>query len=330
MDEKIIDIHQNDPIWNKAMQFVLDLDRSPEDSELTTALYEWLDENPEHRTAYQQAELIWALTGTPELQENLLDGGNTASTPKVPLIQEEKRNRKRSWPIQAFSATSIAACLVFIAVQPAYTFHDFETGTGEHKQITLSDSSITTLSAKTAINTKFNATERRISMTSGEAFFQVSKDSSRPFTVETDWGNVTVLGTRFNIRAGLKESMVVTVEEGVVEVGNIPGYKPKKLYKGDQLTLSREGLVHYEKIEIDEVAAWRNQEFVIENWTINEFIEEIDRYHPGFTIHIKGSGGNQKISGVFHLDDPTAALKTAVAPFGGNVYNLGPATIVNL
>ena len=55
----------------------------------------------------------------------------------------------------------------------------------------------------------------------GEAFFDVTKDPNRPFVIQIDNNQVTVLGTSFNLKNG--EDFELALVEGKVEVADSTG-----------------------------------------------------------------------------------------------------------
>jgi transmembrane sensor len=67
----------------------------------------------------------------------------------------------------------------------------------------------------------FDGVSREIDMHNGEVYFEVAKDSSRPFIIHTGILDIKVLGTSFVVRAikGVREQEVV-VKEGRVQVAN--------------------------------------------------------------------------------------------------------------
>ena len=339
MQKNTQDTPEHDEVWSQALDFVMSLHETPEDLELRQKLALWLSEHPSHQEAYQQAEMIWALTGQVEPQ---YDCGSAANEPEpqnntapanvTPI--NSARPKYRTWPLRFVVPAAIAACMAWImlpSMNIARLLPDtISTSVGEQQTITLSDGSTTILSTQTSMDTRFDGLVRHIVLHSGEAFFRITKDPARPFTVATEWGKVTVVGTRFNVKAGLNQPLVVTVEEGVVDVSYHQGRNTQRLLAGDRLTLSDTGLAERTRIAIDQIATWRNQEIIVNNWTIGELIQELERYQPGVTALLGGSLSDQRISGVFHLNDPLAAMTAAVTPLGGNVRRIGPLTIVSL
>ena len=97
-------------------------------------------------------------------------------------------------------------------------------GTGAHPdavtKITLPDGSVVKLNANSSIEypEKFIAGTRDVKL-SGEAFFEVTKDSLHPFRIETTHAAVEVLGTSFNVSAYPEADRVeVNVETGKVRL----------------------------------------------------------------------------------------------------------------
>ncbi|WP_454880293.1 FecR domain-containing protein [Sphingobacterium detergens] len=88
--------------------------------------------------------------------------------------------------------------------------------------------------------TLFNDKIREVSI-SGRIFFDVTKDSSRRFVVETPFFNVKVIGTSFWVLADEHtEKQQVAVKSGKVEVGGIQEAesKPYILLPSERLTLN--------------------------------------------------------------------------------------------
>lgn len=91
---------------------------------------------------------------------------------------------------------------------------------GERKRVVLPDSTKVHLNSgsKLVYNKKFNGSTRQVYL-SGEALFDVSKNPSRPFLVNTDKMMVRVLGTVFNVKCyETSENVEAMVVEGKVEV----------------------------------------------------------------------------------------------------------------
>lgn len=132
--------------------------------------------------------------------------------------------------------TAIAALLAIISSAGIFYFKDslsdkktllatnynkFVTPIKEFKQLQLPDSTIVYLNANSTLEVQQDFTkqsERRVKLT-GEAFFDVKKDSKHPFKIQVGELEVKVLGTSFNIKAHAATAEVkVAVKTGKVNV----------------------------------------------------------------------------------------------------------------
>jgi ferric-dicitrate binding protein FerR (iron transport regulator) len=130
--------------------------------------------------------------------------------------------------------------------------------------------------------------ERRVKM-EGEAFFEVAKDASKPFVVETPSGEVTVLGTSFNVSEKTVGHVAVAVATGKVELSPkgsdsaiilLPN--EKGIYNADNSELIREDSKNLNEL------AWRTKKLVFDNTTLSSAISTIqDFYHVSIQIENK-------------------------------------------
>ncbi len=96
----------------------------------------------------------------------------------------------------------------------------YQTGHKEIKKILLRDSTVIWLNANSTLRVpkSFGSKERRLALT-GEANFEVQRDTLRPFLVDTRAIQVRVLGTAFNLRAYPElQEVKVSVSHGLVQV----------------------------------------------------------------------------------------------------------------
>ena len=77
------------------------------------------------------------------------------------------------------------------------------------------DGSVAFLNHNSSVEYDKDFSSRNIKL-DGEAFFSVTKDET-PFTITTDFAEITVLGTEFNVKSE-KEEIDVEVEHGMVMV----------------------------------------------------------------------------------------------------------------
>jgi transmembrane sensor len=176
----------------------------------------WCAEDPRHEAAYRRFESIWQDAATLEELKPLA---------MLPLARDPWWRRVRAslavhplrWSASATLTAAITGIGLWFLLTPAY----YTTEIAEVRDIHLSDGSEVTLGAHSSLEVGFRLRERRVALTSGVAFFSVTKNPSRPFVVLVGDKEVRVVGTKFEIRRD-PASMRVSVVEGTVEVMQLP------------------------------------------------------------------------------------------------------------
>lgn len=140
------------------------------------------------------------------------------SLPEYNVEEELSRFKKRidsstpqvKAPVYQLNKTrfiSIAAAILVAAFTGIYYFYladpnlmTFETAYGETQSFTLPDGSIVILNASSSLSYSEKEWENNRSLNlQGEAYFKVT--TGNRFAVQTDLGNVSVLGTEFNVKS---------------------------------------------------------------------------------------------------------------------------------
>jgi ferric-dicitrate binding protein FerR (iron transport regulator) len=130
-----------------------------------------------------------------------------------------------------WSAAALAAVVVFImfftgtetaaTIKTAKTPSEVSTKNGSRSKITLPDGTQVWLNGNSRLfydNENFGKTIREVSLT-GEAYFDVVKNATKPFVIHTAEINIKVLGTAFNVKAYPEDKQTETsLIRGSVEV----------------------------------------------------------------------------------------------------------------
>lgn len=149
-------------------------------------------------------------------------------------------------------------------------------------QVILSDGTKVWLNAysKLVFPSKFTGNSRTVTLT-GEAYFEVAKDKSKPFIVSTDNSKIEVLGTHFNIMAYKDEANnLVTLLEGSVKVNS--GTAKVLLKPGQQAEISRNNLSSVllnNEIDTEQIIAWKNGYFMFANEPVESIMRKISRWY---------------------------------------------------
>lgn len=161
------------------------------------------------------------------------------------------------------------------------------TGPDETKEIVLPDGSTVWMNETSTIRYAVDKSSSHRSVElSGEAFFQVVKDPTRPFHVKTADVSVTVLGTEFNVKAYNRcEETMVTLKNGKVTV---------ETTEQELFTLDPGEMLAYNKVtkkteqtvtDPDVATAWKQREIYFDNETLEEILNILEKqYHTTFDV----------------------------------------------
>lgn len=155
-------------------------------------------------------------------------------------------------------------------------FNRLSTPRGGEYHITLSDGSRVYLNAATELKYPivFSPTKREVYL-SGEAYFEVSRDSLRPFYVVTDAARIRVYGTRFNINTHHNRMQTVLVE-GHIGIRGKQEEREYHLQPSDLATFTPDGrLTDLRQVDTFPYIAWRSGKFVFENKYLEDILDHL-------------------------------------------------------
>lgn len=184
--------------------------RGPLTEEENKELATWLRSDPRCREVY--AEMC--------ATENLFD--LLTWNEDRPAAERQRRRSQatlgRRWLVPVGMAAAILGGLFLAA-----SMRDYENGlpiateVGGRRTLQLSDGSKVTLNTDSAVEIRYAAQQRSVRLTRGEAFFEVARDTNRPFRVFAGDVQVQAIGTAFNVRVR-SATVEVLVSEGRVGI----------------------------------------------------------------------------------------------------------------
>jgi transmembrane sensor len=187
---------------------------------------------------------------------------------------------------------------------------------GGQYQLILPDGSRVWLNAASSITypTAFSGKERAVTIT-GEAYFEIASNKSRPFRVTTGNLVITDIGTQFNVMAYSDEKSVqATLVEGSIKVSK--GQAGIVLAPGQQAVAGNGS--HTIKIineaNIDEVIAWKNGSFQFSNMDLRTIMRQLTRWYD-VDVVFEGNTPDIRIGGFIHKN---VSLSTVMEFLKGN------------
>lgn len=163
--------------------------------------------------------------------------------------------------------------------QQAMQSNELATPRGGENTVILSDGTTVHLNAgsKLTYPVRF-AGKRRLVALEGEAYFDVAADAKRPFVVRTHLGEITVLGTAFNVNAYTDSPVCyTTLVRGKVRV-DAGNKQTVTLLPGEQAMLTAS---HMEKREVnlEEYVGWVNGKYVFNDRPLGEIMKVFERWY---------------------------------------------------
>ena len=189
---------------------------------------------------------------------------------------------------------------------------------GQKVMFILPDSSVVHLNSESSLRYRqdFGYKDRAISFT-GEGFFEVRKDITKKFIVNTEYLNAEVLGTSFNFYAYESDDEVeLALISGGVRVETKTQPVREARVKPDEKVIynKKTGTLKLEKANIRFDTAWMRDELVFRSEPLKNVLHEIERRY-GVDIIVEGEalGTDDRFTGFFaykNVRDVLEELKT--------------------
>lgn len=285
-------------------------------------LSKWL-EDPGKREVYDQLKNIWTkklpeqkLLKSDEIKENIW---NRAVNEKNNLVSLR-------WIIKV-AAIFILSLSTGIFFWKSYQSLDTPPKTaqietikktnpaGVKSLITLPDGTRVHLNSESTLIFKkdYNNSQRIVEL-QGEAFFDVAKDTLRPFKVRSGNITTTAVGTAFNVRAYSDETDVqIALEEGIVQVEkqqSTDGYNDQFILRpGEYVAFNSDSDVGKGIYSPEKVLGWRDNILIFEEADFGTVIKKLERWY-GVRFNYSGELPHWRFNGKFKNENLENILTT--------------------
>lgn len=163
---------------------------------------------------------------------------------------------------------------------------------------TLPDGSVITLNKNSTVEypAVFADSSRQLKM-EGEVFFDIAKNASKPFIINTSTADIKVVGTSFNVKSK-QGSTEVIVETGIVEV--LYNRKKLALAAGKKVKVTEgDSVLQAENTSGTLHQYFRNRQFVCDNTPLFELASILSEAYSVNIVIEKSSIKNLRISTTF-------------------------------
>jgi transmembrane sensor len=280
--------------------------------DLQGQLQAWLDENDEHRRAFDRMTHVWEQAGEIRMR---------AQPGLSPIHDEPPHNGRR--PRLSLWYAALAASLVMTIVAAVFYWRDnsLVTAVGQRQSRLLPDGTRVVLNTDTRILVDFDTGARRVQLTHGEAWFEVSKHPTWPFLVTVGDREIRALGTSFIVRHDDIQDLSVTLVEGLVSIGpaalngDVPPQAPQMLTPGQRLVISQRQPPSVDRPELSRVTAWERGRVEFDETPLEDAANEMNRYSTTHVTVPDAEVGKLRIGGVFRAGNSDEFVKIVTAAF---------------
>jgi transmembrane sensor len=275
----------------------------------------WLTASPVHAQVY---DAVLAFDHRLEFDARPADGAPIeappiVSTPTAKVVPLRPARRAWLWSAGAAIAAGLVAGAVLLPNSGLMGVHEttYSTGVGERRTIALEDGSRIEMNAASRLTVRFERKARRVHLDDAQAFFDVAKDSSRPFLISAGDTQVRVVGTQFDVRHR-DGQVAVNVQRGLVEVRpNLPSdAAPFRLRPGQGLAhrVGRSADAKLHAVAVEEVAGWRQGRLIYRDQPLSQIAGDMNRLFPRPVKLGDSETASMRLSGVLIVDEQDAMV----------------------
>ena len=184
-------------------------------------------------------------------------------------------------------------------------YNKLTTPIGGEYSLVLSDGTKVFLNADSELKYPVEFSDgKRIVDLKGEAYFEVHKDSLRPFIVRINGAEVTVLGTSFNVNTyGDDGQIYTTLVNGSVRVASMKNKQEEILKPGMQSVMNvQSGLLTVRKVDVEPYVAWREGRFVFRAMTLDLIMRQLQRWYDFEVFYQNSELKDYEFRGVIKRD----------------------------
>jgi transmembrane sensor len=322
--ERLRSLRETAALWHE---------RSSEENasaETRNDLMAWLAKSPEHVAAYESIEQTWSQLNS------------AAAAPQILQLRHESAMRlthKTAATLRPLRWT-LAAALILLSLGGALWIllpnggfslsslawlnsetqkpivRTYATKTGDRLTIALEDGSQVTLNTETQLDVAFTKTSRTVSLSRGQALFEVAKDKSRPFAVRTENRRFVAVGTAFDVHIETGQ-IKVTMLEGTVHAESL---EPGSLIlatvtAGEQLITGAHAQERVRRVDPERETSWRRGQIIFDNTPLGAAIEELNRYSSTHIELADSKLAELRLSGTFATGSTSTFVEAVTAYF---------------
>ncbi|MFB4248941.1 FecR family protein [Pseudomonas idahonensis] len=285
-----------------AVDWLLKLESSSQGDAVQQAFAHWLAQSGEHAAAWQRVNAVLSQP----LQQLQSSEQLQAASRALRSLPSPARRKVLGGGLALLVLGGGAAGLVNRVLPLGQVLADLDTATGQRQSMTLADGSRLHLNARSAVDIRFDAGQRRIVLREGTVQIDVAADPARPFIVESREGRVQALGTRFMVSRNDLGSLV-SVQQHSVLLTTAQG-RQQRVEAGEAFAFGAQG-IERQAPSLRTRVDWLDGRIDVRNEPLGELIELLRPYRSGL-LRISPEAARVRVYGVFPLDDSDQVLRS--------------------
>ncbi len=272
---------------------------------------DWLEADDSHRFAYDAVERTWVeLDAVPVGAAEVTVLPVAANDEDVRPAARRAARRRPVWLFPSVAAAAAAALVVGVwpqidGVGDVQTWHT----DAAPRTVTLDDGSRIVMNRHSDLSVRMDRKARTVTLSEGEAAFDVTHNPARPFTITAGDHNVRVLGTAFNV-LNHGDRFSVGVERGVVAVTPAGAAKAAavRLVAGQKIDQTGTQSPTLSQVAADQTSMWRQGMLVYRDAVLSDVADDLSRYF-GKPVTVDASARSMHFTGALRVGDEATMLK---------------------
>lgn len=258
---------------------------------------QWLASHPHNALAWQRVSTLSdELAGLPsDLSRRTLEGSR-------------RQQISRRDHLKLLAVLAVGGSLGWAAREPLglpALLADSSTATGEQRDVQGSDGSRIQLNTASAIDLRYSADQRQLTLIRGELTLDSNANDKRPFIIDTQLGALSTHDGQLLLRENA-QGLLLAVRRG--EVTLMPHSAPlRQVYPGQVLQLAASGAIQPALVHGDPWG-WTDGVLSVQQMPLSEFTAELSRYRPGL-LRCAPEVADLKVSGTYQLADTEQILQ---------------------
>lgn len=215
------------------------------------------------------------------------------------------------------------------AVTKELCYHELEVPRGGEFKITLSDGTRVYLNSGSKLRYPeiFAKAERRVFF-SGEAYFEVSRDTQRPFYVEAEQVGIKVYGTEFNVNTLKPDRIQTVLVKGQIGIRALQEEKEYPLVPEQLADYDRSsGRIEIKKVDVRPYVAWKEGYFCFENESLEEILNTLCFWYDVQVFWQNQAVRELHFTGMLKRYDRVDTILEAITETTGVVFVIKGSTI---